>query len=55
MKERQLTDELRQLPAGVGPEASDGEQGSLLDSVQENLIKELIRSVKTAKDPVLVK
>ena len=44
---------MRQLPAGVGPETSEdgGEQGNLLDSVQENLIKDLIRSVKTGKEP----
>ncbi|PFX25088.1 hypothetical protein AWC38_SpisGene10308 [Stylophora pistillata] len=38
---------------GVGPEASEdgGEQGNLLDSVQENLMKDLIRSVKTGKEP----
>ena len=52
MQERQLTDQLRQLPTGVGPETSEdgGEQGNLLDSVQENLIKDLIRSVKTGKE-----
>ncbi|PFX13982.1 hypothetical protein AWC38_SpisGene21900 [Stylophora pistillata] len=55
MQERQLTDQLRQLPAGVGPETGeDGEQGNLLDSVQENLIKDLIRSVKTGQEPVAV-
>ena len=44
---------MRQLPAGVGPETSEdgGEQGNLLDSVQENLIKDLIRCVKTGKEP----
>lgn len=47
---------MRQLPAGVGPETSEdgGEQGNLLDSVQENLIKDLTRSFKTGKEPAAV-
>ena len=46
---------MRQLPTGAGPETSEGgDQGNLLDSVQENLLKDLIRSIKTVKEPTVV-
>ncbi|PFX14181.1 hypothetical protein AWC38_SpisGene21688 [Stylophora pistillata] len=55
MQERQLNDRLRKLPTGAGPETSEGgDQGNLLYSVKENLLKDLIRSVETVKEPVAV-
>lgn len=55
MQERQLTDELRQLPTGAGPETNEGgDQGNLLHTVQENLLKDLIRLVKTIKEPAKI-
>ena len=47
-RERDLTEQLCSIPAGSGPEAAENkDQGNVLDSVEDQLINQLIGSIRS--------